>query len=187
MTKELRGSTVVVRPVAPGDAPGLLNLYLANREFFEPWWPERPPDFYTLERQRDLIEREIAERRLGVREVFTIRNLDGDVVGRMALNDLIRGVFQSGHLGYDVGREHNGRGYATEAVRLVVGYGFRELGLHRVQAATMIENARSQRVLEKAGFRREGVALRYLRIAGAWQDHVIFAVTVEEWPPEERG
>lgn len=183
MTKELRGSRVVVRPVAPGDAPGLLNMYLGNRAFFEPWWPERAADFYTLERQRDMIEREIAERRLGVREVFTIRNTDGEIVGRMALNDLIRGVFQNAHLGYDVGEEHNGRGYATEAVRLVVGYAFAELGLHRVQAATMLNNTRSQRVLEKAGFRKEGTAERYLRIAGSWQDHYIFAVTIEEWPP----
>jgi ribosomal-protein-alanine N-acetyltransferase len=181
--KELIGSRIRVRQITPGDAVGMLRMYDENRAFFEPWEPERPHDFFTLERQRELIEREIADRRLGVREVFAIRDTSGEVVGRIALNDIIRGVFQNAHLGYDVAEPANGRGYATEAVCLVVDYAFHELGLHRVQAATMLSNVRSQRVLEKAGFRREGRAERYLRIAGVWEDHYLFGVTAEEWKP----
>jgi ribosomal-protein-alanine N-acetyltransferase len=179
--RELVGSRVRVRQVGPGDAAGMLRLYDDNRDFFEPWEPERPHDFFTLERQRELIDREIADRRLGVREVFAIRDASNEIVGRIALNDIVRGVFQNAHLGYDVAEKVNGRGYATEAVRLVVGYAFAELGLHRVQAGTMLANVRSQRVLEKAGFRREGTALRYLRIASRWEDHYLFATTAEEW------
>jgi len=179
--KELRGSRIRLKPVGPGDAAGMLRLYDDNRDFFHPWEPERPPEFFTHERQRELIDREVADRRLGAREVFAVRDDSNEIVGRIALNDIIRGVFQNVHLGYDIAEKVNGRGYATEAVRLVTGYAFRELGLHRVQAATMLRNARSQRVLEKAGFRREGTALRYLRIAGAWEDHFIFAITAEDW------
>lgn len=182
--KELTGAKVRVRQIGPGDAAGMLRLYLDNREFFHPWEPERPSDFFTLDRQRELIEREIADRRLGIREVFAIRDDSNEIVGRIALNDVVRGVFQNAHLGYDVAEKVNGRGYATEAVRLVVGFAFSDLALHRVQAATMLANTRSRRVLENAGFRREGTALRYLRIAGAWQDHYLFGVTAEEWDTE---
>ncbi len=179
--KELEGTKVRLRRVGPGDAAGMLRLHLDNGDFFRPWEPERPPEFFTLERQRELIEREIADRRMGAREVFAIRDGSGEIVGRIAINDIIRGVFHNAHLGYDIAEAVNGRGYATEAVQLTVTFAFRELALHRVQAATMLANIRSQRVLEKAGFRREGLALRYLRIAGNWEDHHIFAVTAEEW------
>jgi ribosomal-protein-alanine N-acetyltransferase len=69
----------------------------------------------------------------------------------------------------------------TEAVRAATTFAFRTVGLHRLQAAVMPRNGGSQRVLEKVGYRREGTALRYLCIAGEWEDHVIFAVTSEEW------
>ena len=89
--------------------------------------------------------------------------------------------FESAYLGYSVSERHNGRGYATEAVRQVLAVAFEELGLHRVQAAVMPINLASIRVLEKAGFREEGLALRYLQINGVWEDHKLFALTAEEW------
>src|SRR5205085_692254 len=82
-----------------------------------------------------------------------------------------------------VDRAANGRGICTEAVGLVVGIALDRLGLHRVQAAVMPRNAASIRVLEKNGFRREGLAPRYLRINGRWEDHLIFAVTAEDPRP----
>ena len=84
-------------------------------------------------------------------------------------------------MGYWIDAEHQGRGLMTEAVRATTWFAFRAAALHRVQAAVMPRNAGSQRVLEKVGYRREGVAARYLCIAGAWEDHVVFAVTREEW------
>jgi len=92
-------------------------------------------------------------------------------------------VFQNAYMGYFVGRDHNGRGLATEAVELVVAHGFDDLALHRIQAAVMLDNPASMRVLTKAGFRREGVARRYLQIDGRWVDHVLFAATVEDPRP----
>ena len=79
-------------------------------------------------------------------------------------------------MGYWVGAGDNGRGLATAAVRDVVRVAFEDLGLHRVQAETLLHNARSQRVLERAGFVRFGVAPAYLRIAGRWQDHAVYQV-----------
>ena len=86
--------------------------------------------------------------------------------------------------GWQVSADRMGEGYGTEGVRGLVEVGFADhpngLGLHRVQANIMPGNAASLRIAEKVGFRREGVALRYLKIAGAWEDHVMFALTREE-------
>ncbi len=76
-----------------------------------------------------------------------------------------------------------GQGLMTEGIRLALGFAFGAAGLHRVQAAIMPRNQASLRVVEKVGFRREGFAQRYLQIAGKWEDHLLFAITQEEWPP----
>lgn len=103
-------------------------------------------------------------------------------IARIALTNVSRGPFQSASLGYFVDGESLGQGICTEAARAVIAFAFDGLGLHRVEAGIMPHNERSLRVAARLGLRREGIALRYLQIDGAWQDHVIFAVTREEWP-----
>ena len=95
-------------------------------------------------------------------------------IGGLALANIRRGVAQAASLGYWVGEEHNGRGLATAAVACMLAVAFDELELHRVQAATLPHNVASQRVLERNGFDRIGLAAAYLKIAGRWQDHVLF-------------
>jgi len=94
----------------------------------------------------------------------------------------VRAAWQNCTIGYFVDQSRNGRGYATEAVGLASGFAFGEGGLHRVQAAVMPRNAASIRVVEKNGYRFEGLARRYLQINGLWEDHNIYAMTAEEWP-----
>jgi ribosomal-protein-alanine N-acetyltransferase len=103
------------------------------------------------------------------------------VIGRVGLGGVLRGAFQNAYLGYWIDAGQQGQGFMTEAVLATTRFAFRSLGLHRVQAAVMPGNGASQRVLEKAGYRREGLAARYLCIAGAWEDHVLFAYTTEDW------
>jgi [ribosomal protein S5]-alanine N-acetyltransferase len=105
-----------------------------------------------------------------------------ELVGRVRLSEIVRGVFQNAYIGYFVSERHNGRGFATAGVRQAVNTAFGPIELHRVQAAVVPRNVGSVRVLEKVGFRDEGLALRYLEINGAWEDHRLFAVTREEWP-----
>ena len=113
--------------------------------------------------------------------VFAFRKGDErTLLGRLSLQ-VQRGVFQNAYLGYWCDVDEQGRGLTTECVRAMVAFAFGPLGLHRVQAAVMPNNPASLRVLDKAGFRREGLAERYLQIAGVWADHVLFATTVEEW------
>ncbi len=95
----------------------------------------------------------------------------------------MRGPWRNATLGWWTSADAVGRGHATAAARLVLRFAFEHAGLHRVQPAIIPRNTPSIRVAEKAGFRREGTALRYLEIAGRWEDHDIFAMTAEEWDP----
>ena len=106
--------------------------------------------------------------------------VDGEPAGRINLNDVVRGAFDNAHLGYWVDVEHQGRGVASAAVRAVLAVAFGELGLHRVQAGTLIHNHASRRVLAKNGFSEIGLAPRYIRIAGRWQDHVLHQRLVDD-------
>ena len=169
---------ISLRALAPPDAQALLDLRVRNREFFEPWEPQRDESWYTLAAQRADIAAGIAVARDDRGYSFGI--FDPALVGRVALNAVVRGVFGNAYLGYFVAEAVNGRGYATEAVRGAVRFAFAEAGLHRVQAAVVPRNPGSARVLEKAGFREEGYAERYLCINGVWEDHRIFAITSEE-------
>ncbi len=159
----------------------MLAALLRNRAFLEPFEPLRPESDFTLAGQHASLRALEGARVAGTTYAFAIRPADtGEIAGRITLSQVFRRSFQNCYLGYWVAEEHNGRGYATQAVELAVGHAFGELGLHRVQANVMTKNPRSARVLEKAGFRREGLALRYLQIAGRWEDHDMFAITAEE-------
>ena len=113
--------------------------------------------------------------------MITLRHPNKPIIGRIALTSVVRGGFQNAYLGYWVDSSHQGRGFATEAVRSVLAFAFGPLGLHRVQAAIMPRNAASLRVIAKLGFREEGLAKDYLSIAGAWEDHLLFARTSSDF------
>jgi [ribosomal protein S5]-alanine N-acetyltransferase len=97
----------------------------------------------------------------------------------ISLTNLVYGPLCSANVGYWVDERQNGKGLATRAVAAIVGVAFAELDLHRVEAGTLVENVASQRVLEKNGFERIGIAHRYLKIAGEWRDHVLYQRTAD--------
>jgi ribosomal-protein-alanine N-acetyltransferase len=172
---------IYLRLVTPDDAEAMLDLLERNREFFEPFDPRRPPEHWTLEGQRQLlvgsIERNAEELEYG----FGLFLNDGDLlIGRANLSNIVRRAFQNAYLGYYLDRAYNGRGYMTAGVSAVVDFALGPGHLHRVQAAVMPENQGSIRVLEKAGFRLEGFAPKYLRINGVWRDHNLYAITAED-------
>ena len=169
---------VELRLPEAGDVEAFLDLVVRNREHFRPYEPRRPPAYFTLAGQRDQIAAAQRQARLGERYEFGIWTPDGaGLVGRISLGGISRGALQNAYLGYGVDIEHGGQGIATQAVKLAVEIAFEELGLHRVQAAVVPENTASARVLEKAGFREEGLARRYLFLDGQWKDHRMFALT----------
>ncbi|MFW3169183.1 GNAT family N-acetyltransferase [Geodermatophilus sp. CPCC 206100] len=164
---------VVVRLLSEDDAPALARLLADNREHLAPWDALRPDEYATVDFQRAEAARTLERYRQGAVWPGVVV-LDGDPVGRVNVNTIVRGAFQSGDLGYWLARSATGRGVATAAVAAVVRTAFGALSLHRLQAATLLHNTASQRVLEHNGFARIGMAPRYLRIAGRWQDHVLF-------------
>lgn len=165
--------TVSIRVVSEQDIAEIAALVAANLEFLAPWDPHRAPDFATETVQRRLITEALRRHHLG-ETVPLVIVVDERIVGRITVNDVIRGPFQSAHLGYWVSQSHNGQGIATTAVAATVALAFGEYGLHRLQAGTLPHNHRSQRVLANNGFTLIGLAPRYLQIAGRWQDHLLF-------------
>ena len=159
------------RPLRPDDAPALLRLREANRDHFQIAEPRHPRSFLTVERQRALL----AETDGLMPGAFAA----GELIGFARLSNVVLGAFRNAYLGYMVARDHHGRGVGTLLVRHAVSLAWAR-GLHRVQAAVRTDNPASLRVMEKAGFRREGIALRYLELDGAWRDHVLHAITRED-------
>lgn len=163
-----------VRLLRPTDAAVLAELVAESRSFLAPWEPIRGDAYFTVAGQSAEIERALDAHEVGHSVPFAILDESGDVVGRITINSIVGGAFQSASIGYWVAERAGGRGYATDAVEAVVRHAFDELVLHRLEAGTLVHNLRSQRVLTKAGFERYGLAPRYVRINGEWQDHILF-------------
>ena len=158
----------MIRPLTVDDADELAALLAANRRFLAPYEPARSDAFFTPAGQRERLARPREDGWL-----FAI--LDGGAIaGTISLTNVVRDAFQSANTGYWVAEDRNGRGLATGAVGELLDFAFGEARLHRVEAGTLVDNVRSQRVLERNGFERIGIARRYLHIAGAWRDHVLF-------------
>ncbi len=168
------------RLVTPDDAPAIAELLRVNGEFLAPYEPPRSPGYVTDDGQRAAIRDALEHCERGTALPHVIVDGAGRVVGRISLNGIVRAPsFLSCSVGYWVGAADNGRGHATAAVREIVRVAFEELGLHRVQAETLPDNARSQRVLERNGFVGYGMAPRYLNIGGRWQDMLMYQVLNE--------
>jgi len=163
----------VTRLVAATDAEALAGVLRRNREAMASIEPRRPEVYFTTKGQRAIIQD--ALRRYAEGLAFPRVILDDEtVVGRINLSEILLGPARRAELGYYLDTEAQGRGLATRAVEEIVGLAFGRLGLHRIQAATRLDNTASQRVLERSAFDRVGIARDYLRVGGAWHDHVLY-------------
>ncbi|MGO4728860.1 GNAT family N-acetyltransferase [Paenibacillus sp. 2KB_22] len=173
----MKSVNIHIRDISVDDAAGLLQLQKENRDFFERYAPIRTDEFYTLEGQLKYIQKQVEARKNDQAYNFGIfTNTDNMLVGTVSLFHVMRGPLQSAYIGYDLDQKSNGRGYTTEAVRLVVDHGFHKLKLHRIEAGAMTHNIASIRVLEKVGFQKEGIARQNVHINGKWEDHQILAI-----------
>lgn len=169
-----------LRGLCSDDIVPLTEARRRNRDHLAPWDPERPPSYFTVAGQGVQVEGALDERRLGRTCPLVIDRGDGMILGQFTLSGIVRGHFRSAYLGYWVDAEYTGRGLATAAVAGTLEIARCTLGLHRIEAATLRHNGASQAVLARNGFRRIGTAERYLRIAGEWQDHVLFQRLLED-------
>ncbi len=173
------------QPLSLDDAGALTVTQRRNREHLGPWEPARPTEFYTLEGQRAAIEGRLGFVGSGLFECWLLWH-DDDVVGSANLQNIVRGAMQGGTLGYWVDVGHLRRGLASAAVEHLVERG-RALGLHRLEAGTMVENLASQRLLLKAGFVPYGTVPKFLHIAGGWRDHHLYQRILHDGPPHSGG
>jgi [ribosomal protein S5]-alanine N-acetyltransferase len=173
----IESDKVTLRTPQMSDYPEWAELRAGSREFLTPWEPLWASD----ELSRASFRRRVRHYLRDLREdigyaLFVFAVPTGALVGGLTLCNVRRGVTQSCTLGYWIGAKYANQGYMTAAVRAVVPFVFDSLELHRLEAACIPSNTASIRLLEKTGFKREGLARRYLRINGVWQDHLLYAL-----------
>jgi len=172
----LDGKGVRLRPARMSDYAAWAALRGQSKAYLQPWEPAWPDDDLT----RGSFKRRLSayaydlDRHMSY-PLLIFRETDFALVGAVTLGQVRRGVIQSATLGYWIGQPFAGNGYASAAVEAVVSFAFDRLGLHRVEAACVPENIASLGVLMKQSFQLEGRATSYLRINGAWRDHLLFA------------
>jgi [ribosomal protein S5]-alanine N-acetyltransferase len=169
----------VTRLVSSRDAEQLARLLAENRDYLAPWSPLQDDAYFTAQGQGDVIARQLANYERGAMLPLLIIDSGGEIAGSLNLNSIIRGAFQNASVGYWVSQDRAGRGLASAAVAEAIAIAFGELGLHRLDAQTLLHNTPSQHVLIRNGFRPFAVAQSYLKIAGRWQDHIMFSLLNE--------
>ena len=158
-----------------GDFQAWAALRHRSQDFLQPWEPTWPSDDLTRPAFRRRLALYQRDQDLGQGHAFFVfRTNDNVLLGGVTLRNILRGVAQTGTLGYWVGEPHARRGYTLEAVNAVTRFAFGRLGLHRLEAACCPDNDASRRLLLKAGFDLEGRAKGYLKIDGRWRDHLLF-------------
>ncbi|MCB9556668.1 MAG: GNAT family N-acetyltransferase [Deltaproteobacteria bacterium] len=172
---EICGSDrVFLRQPRPADRERFIARMTASRKHLQPWIdpPTSVAAFYGhLKRNQD-------PRQLST---LIIRRSDDEIIGVITLSEIVRGIFQSGYLGYYLTADAAGQGYMTEAMTALFGYTFRLLELHRLEANIQPDNERSLALAQRLGLVKEGYSRRYLRIGGVWRDHERWAILAEDW------
>lgn len=180
------GTAVGLRPLRRTDGRAWREIRIRDRELIERWdasssqtWSQR----HTIAMWRHHRALLSGAARRGEALAFAI-TVDGAFAGQVTVGGIQRGALQSCWVGYWVDSAQQRKRVATRAVALVVAHLFGTVGMHRVEATISPENLASQAVVEHLGFRREGLLRRYLDIDGAWRDHLLYALTVEDLPAD---
>ncbi|GCD13072.1 GNAT family N-acetyltransferase [Clostridium tagluense] len=170
---EIKRINIKIRALTPGDAEDVLDYYLRNREFLRRFEPSRDEGFYTIDSQKRTLTESYKQFLRGTGVNLGIYS-SNKLIGKIRISNIVMGVFKNAFIGYSLDENEQGKGYMKEAVKLVVEYAFEELELHRIEATTLIDNEKSQRVLINSGFKELGISEKYLYINGEWRDHMVF-------------
>lgn len=183
-SRPLVGARVLLRPLVADDFAQWHEVRTVNEEWLTQWEPRRVAGQPDVVQSRQAFASRCAarqrERQLGTGFGFGVF-VEGRLIGEMNVSSLQRGPFQNAYVGYWVDQRLAGQGYIPEALVVAMNFAFEELHLHRLQIAIIPRNGPSRRVVEKLGIRMEGMAERYLEINGIWEDHLRYAITLEEW------
>ena len=172
----IEGENVTLRMPVMADHLDWVRLRRESAAFLKQWEPVWSPDHFSKRafNNRVFWARKSYESGKGL-PLFIIRREDQALLGAITLDNIRRGPAMSGTLGYWIGQDYARMGYMSDAISAVVHYAFTHMDLSRLEAATLPENAASRGLLEKNGFKYEGVAQSYLQISGRWRTHVLYA------------
>ena len=180
LTTPRRHANVSIRLVRQRDARTLQQELLSNRAWLRPWEATSPDGPVSFD-MRTGVRRLLQQYRDGAGVPFVMED-DGELAGQLNVWGIARGSLASATIGYWVSERFAGRGITTTSVALATDVCFDEMRLHRMEICIRPENQASLRVVEKLGFRYEGLRRRFIHINGDWRDHFCFALTVEELP-----
>lgn len=173
----VEGEGVRLRPPRASDYGEWRELRAASREFLQPWEPTWPADDLTRAAFRRRLAAYARDREAGTAYPFFVyRASDDALTGGITLSNVRRGVAQMGSVGYWCGKPFARQGHTLASVRALTLFAFRSLALHRLEAACLPHNVASRTLLNRAGFKEEGLAQAYLKINGVWRDHVLFGL-----------
>jgi ribosomal-protein-alanine N-acetyltransferase len=174
---------LVLRILKPDAAGAVLDFYLRDRDYFEQFEPDRLPQFYTINFQRNMLrfEYNAAVRLQSVRFYVSTKAEPDRIIGTVCFHNILKNVYSSCEIGYKFSSAYQHHGYATEALELVLGIIFRELRLHRVMAMVLPDNAPSIRLLERLGFVCEGISREHLLLHGVWADHAQYCLLERDY------
>ncbi|MDN7243675.1 GNAT family protein [Planococcus sp. N028] len=182
MTLLFNGRTCYLRTLAVDDAEEMVQLLLRNRDYWAIYEPRHRDSYFTVAVQREKIREAIYQARENREYSFGVfEHGSNRLIGHISLYGIKRLPFLSALVGYSVDEAYIGKGIATEAVRLMVAFGFEQLRLHRLEAYVSPQNLGSIRVLQKSGFQNEGLLREFLHINGVWEDHFHFAMLESEF------
>lgn len=179
-TPTLTDGAITIRAIRLRDARTLENELLANRSWLRRWEATSPRGARHFD-VRSSIRNLSSNARSGGGLPFVIE-YNGEVAGQLNVSSMVWGSVSSATIGYWVAQRFAGKSLTPTAVALATDYCFVELGLHRMEICIRPENEPSLRVVEKLGFRYEGLRRRYIHIDGDWRDHFCFALVAEELP-----
>lgn len=170
---QLNTERLALRNLTPENTEEMLDYYIRNEEHLRQYEPTRDSSFYTYEGQKEILTESFRQFIDGTSIDLGIFK-DEKLIGKIKLSNIVYGILRNAFVGYSIDKEHQGKGYMKEALNTVCSYAFEEMGLHRLEASTLIENSRSQGVLKACGFNELGISEKYLYINGEWRDHKIF-------------
>ncbi len=174
----LSANGAILRPLKRTDRNDWSEIRTRNREWLSPWEATNPDGVTQIPKFKDVYRQSKRSAKKGNAFMFAIE-VDSHFVGQITLGNVIWGSLREAYIGYWIDERYAGRGIMTTCVALLTDYALGEAGLHRIEVSIRPENLASIRVVEKIGFKNEGLRPRYLHIDGDWRDHFIFVQTSE--------
>ncbi|CAM2831639.1 GNAT family N-acetyltransferase [Moritella viscosa] len=171
---ELETENLIISVLNPDDVELLVKYERDNRSHLSPWEPTRIAGYFGLEETKKRVELNFKNFQLGSSiSLVAFDKSKSEIICLCTFSNIVHGVFQACNLGYSISEKKQGKGLMFEMLQASIQYVFIEYNLHRVMANYIPSNIRSEKLLDKLGFQKEGMAKSYLKISGSWQDHVL--------------